>query len=74
MQDDRGPRGGLTTRTSTGLTKKNFWLPLRLAEELRRRAYEERCAESELIRRGIELVLAEPMEGTGVTGAGNGNT
>lgn len=53
----RGPRGGTTTITSGGMVKKNLWVPAALAEELRRRAFEERRAEADIIREALRRHL-----------------
>ena len=52
-----GPRGGTTTRTQSGLVKKNFWLPREQAEALRRQAHEDRRTEAAIIREGLSKVL-----------------
>lgn len=52
-REARGPRGGTTTVTNSGMVKKNLWVPARLAEELRRRAYQERRAEAEIVREAL---------------------
>jgi len=55
----RGPRGGTTTRTTSGLVKKNFWLPPEMAEALRDKAYYERRSEADIIREALERILGE---------------
>ncbi|HEX2253411.1 MAG TPA: hypothetical protein VHQ65_09105 [Thermoanaerobaculia bacterium] len=52
-----GPRGGTTTVTKSGMVKKNLWIPRDEAEELRRRAFEERRSEADIIREGLRQVL-----------------
>jgi hypothetical protein len=54
----KGPRGGTTTLTKSGLVKKNFWLQRVDAEALRRKAHEERKTEAEIIREGLAKVLS----------------
>lgn len=49
----RGPRGGRTTITAGGLVKKNLWMPRKMADQLRRRAYEERRTEAEIVREAL---------------------
>jgi hypothetical protein len=49
----RGPRGGTTTVTRTGMVKKNLWLPREMAERLREEAYRLRLPEAELMRRAL---------------------
>ena len=56
-QPATGPRGGTTTVTSSGLVKKNLWIPRDDAERLRRVAYEGHLTEAEIFRRGLTLVL-----------------
>jgi len=54
----RGPRGGTTTVTASGMVKKNLWIPSEMAEELRAVAYRERRSEADLIREGLRRELA----------------
>jgi len=54
----RGPRGGTTTVTKTGMVKKNLWVPFEMAEELRSIAYRERRSEADLIRAGLGREIA----------------
>jgi len=61
----RGPRGGTTTISDSGMVKKNFWLPRPLAEALRRAAFETRRSEAEMIREALERFLADRREGVG---------
>ena len=53
----RGPRGGTTTVTTSGMVKKNLWVPEALAEELRQRAFEERRPEAEILREALRQHL-----------------
>lgn len=57
MSSKFGPKGGTTTVTRTGHVKKNLWLPADMAEELRRKAFELRIAEAEIIRRALAKFL-----------------
>lgn len=52
-----GPRGGTTTRSDSGMVKKNLWIPADDAERLRVAAFEQRTTEAELMRQGITAVL-----------------
>ena len=52
-----GPRGGTTTVTRSGLVKKNFWIPAKEAERLRRVAYTAHISEAEVMREGLGLAL-----------------
>jgi hypothetical protein len=54
----KGPRGGTTTVTKSGMVKKNLWIPLDEAEALRDKAYNERRSEADIIREGLRAVLA----------------
>jgi hypothetical protein len=53
----RGPRGGRTTVTTSGMVKKNLWIPGALADELRQRAFEERRSEAEILREALRRHL-----------------
>jgi len=61
IQDDQrdrvGPRGGTTTLTKSGMVRKNFWLPVDEAEELRLKAFQERRSEADIIRAALRDVL-----------------
>ena len=61
----RGPRGGTTTVTESGMVKKNLWIPAEMAEALRAIAYHERRSEADVIRSGLarELEAAERRSG-----------
>jgi hypothetical protein len=52
-----GPRGGTTTVTSSGMIRKNLWISHRENEELRRRAFEDRQSETQIIRAGLRRIL-----------------
>lgn len=61
MSDDlQGPRGGKTTMTETGLVRKTIWFHRDEAEELRRRAFDERRSESEIVREAVRRILGLP--------------
>lgn len=47
--------------TRSGMTKKNFWLRLEVAEALRRRAFEERRTEAEIIREAVMAMVKQWM-------------
>lgn len=55
----RGPKGGVTTRSSSGMTKKNQWLTDAMAEALRRRAIRDGVSEAEVVRRCLGRYLRE---------------
>lgn len=57
-----GPRGGTTTITKSGMVKKNLWIPGEEAEALRRKAFEERRSEADIVREGLRRVLFEDEE------------
>ena len=52
-----GPRGGTTTVTSTGMIRKNLWISHEENEALRRRAFDERRSETQIIRAGLRQIL-----------------
>lgn len=52
-----GPRGGETTVSKTGMLKKTLWLHPDEAEALRKKAYEERRTEAEILREGLRRIL-----------------
>lgn len=52
-----GVRGGTTTVTSSGMYRKNFWISVGTNEALRRKAYEERRTESDIIREALDRLL-----------------
>lgn len=52
-----GPRGGTTTRSDSGMVRKNLWLSAQMAELLRQRSFVERRTESDIIREGLKRVL-----------------
>jgi len=53
-----GPRGGKTTVTRGGMFRKNMWISQEQNERLRLLAFRTRRSEGEVIRQGIEFVLA----------------
>jgi hypothetical protein len=55
--DPKGPRGGETTVTKSGMIRKTIWLHGDEAEELRDRAYRDRRTESELVREALRAYL-----------------
>lgn len=57
-----GPRGGTTTRTSEGMVRKNLWLSYEENEALRLRAFQDRRAESRIIRSALRRELGLPEE------------
>lgn len=50
-------RGGTTTRTESGMYRKNFWLSERMNEALRRKAFEERRSETDILREALGRLL-----------------
>jgi hypothetical protein len=53
----KGPRGGETTVTKSGMIRKTIWLHGDEAEALRDRAYKERRSESEIMREALRTHL-----------------
>jgi hypothetical protein len=51
--EDRGPKGGTTTLTASGMVKKNLWVTRSMAERLREEAYQRRTSEAEIIRQAL---------------------
>ena len=49
----RGPRGGTTTVSESGLVRKTIWIHEDENAALRRDAYEQHLPETEIIRRMI---------------------
>jgi hypothetical protein len=58
----RGPRGGTTTVTKSGMVKKNLWVQQEIAEALRQKAFEERRSEAEIVREALTNLLDEGRE------------
>jgi hypothetical protein len=54
----KGPRGGETTVSKSGMVRKTLWLHGDEAEALRLRAFKERRAESEIVREALRRLLA----------------
>ena len=53
-----GPRGGVTTvNPAAGMIRKNLWISHEENEALRRRAFDQRCTETDVIRQGLRQVL-----------------
>ena len=59
-KEQTGPRGGITTITKSGMVRKTMWFNPDEAEALRRRAFEERRPESELVREALRRFLQIP--------------
>lgn len=53
----KGPRGGETTVTKSGMVRKTIWLHDDEAEALREKAYQERRSESEMVREALRAYL-----------------
>lgn len=53
----KGPRGGETTVSKSGMVRKTLWLHADEAEALREKAYQERRAESEIVREALRGFL-----------------
>lgn len=53
----RGPRGGETTVSKSGMVRKTIWLHGDEAEALREKAYRERRAESDIMREALRQLL-----------------
>jgi len=53
----KGPRGGETTISKSGMVRKTLWLHGDEADALREKAYQERRAESEIVREALRGFL-----------------
>jgi hypothetical protein len=53
----KGPRGGETTVSKSGMVRKTLWLHGDEADALREKAYQERRAESEIVREALRGFL-----------------
>jgi len=53
----KGPRGGETTVSKSGMVRKTLWLHGDEADALREKAYQERRAESEIVREALRAHL-----------------
>ena len=53
----KGPRGGETTVSKSGMVRKTLWLHGDEADALREKAYQERRAESEIVREALRAYL-----------------
>lgn len=56
----RGPRGGETTVSKTGMIRMTLWLHPDEAEALRLRAFKERRTQAEILRQGLRKILRLP--------------
>lgn len=52
-----GPRGGETTISKSGMVRKTLWLHGDEAEALRLRVFQERRAESDIVRAALRQYL-----------------
>lgn len=53
----KGPRGGETTISKTGMIRMTLWLHEDEAEALRHKAFKERRTQAEILRDGLRRVL-----------------
>lgn len=53
----KGPRGGETTVSKSGMVRKTLWLHGDEADALREKAFRERRAESEIVREALRSLL-----------------
>jgi hypothetical protein len=60
MHRPRGPKGGVTTRSMSGMVKKNLWLTGEMAARLRQQAEEDGIAEAEIFRRALARWFRDP--------------
>jgi hypothetical protein len=53
----KGPRGGETTISKTGMIRMTLWLHEDEAEALRLKAFRDRRTQAEILREGLRRVL-----------------
>lgn len=53
----KGPRGGETTISKTGMIRMTLWLHEDEAEALRLKAFQERRTQAEILREGLRRML-----------------
>jgi hypothetical protein len=53
----KGPRGGETTISKTGMIRMTLWLHEDEAEALRQKAFKERRTQAEILREGLRRML-----------------
>lgn len=58
----RGPQGGRTTRTRSGMVRKSLMLREEEARALRRAAYEGERSEAEIVREAVRRFLGLPVD------------
>ena len=56
-ENRKGPRGGETTISKTGMIRMTLWLHEDEAEALRLKAFRERRTQAEILREGLRRVL-----------------
>jgi hypothetical protein len=59
-KDKTGPRGGKTTVTESGMVRKTIWFNADETEALRKRAFDERRPEAEIVREALRRLLGIP--------------
>ncbi len=55
--EHRGPRGGETTVSRSGMIRKTFWFHKDEADALRVKAFEDHCPEAEIVRAALRKYL-----------------
>lgn len=58
----RGPKGGRTTRTRSGMVRKSLMLGTEEAQALRREAFETERSEAEIVREAVRRLLGLATE------------
>lgn len=58
----RGPKGGRTTRTRSGMVRKSLMLGSEEAQALRKQAFLTERSEAEIVREAVRRLLGLPVE------------
>ena len=59
----RGPRGGTTTISESGMVRKNLWISWEENEALRSKAFADRRSETSVMRQGLRQTLGLTEDG-----------
>lgn len=69
----RGPKGGRTTRTRSGMVRKSLMLGSEEAQALRRAAFETERSEAEIVREAVRRLLGLTIEDRPTAGPPKGD-
>lgn len=67
----RGPKGGRTTRTRSGLVRKSLLVGAEEAQALRQEAYLTERSEAEIVREALRRFLGLPVDADDGTSTGD---